>query len=68
MRKGAALLQGLASRGDCGRHPATHSRGRNSSPCYHCSGKDIVQGRGVCCLNVGGIQIDQAGQMSFRKF
>ncbi|MFY9530776.1 MAG: recombinase zinc beta ribbon domain-containing protein [Candidatus Acidiferrales bacterium] len=53
-------LQGLASCGKCGRRLHTHYRGRNSSPGYHCSGKDIVQGRGVYCLNVGGVQIDQA--------
>ena len=41
--------------------------GRNSSPGYHCSGKDIVQGRGVYCLNVGGIQIDQAVTEAFLR-
>jgi DNA invertase Pin-like site-specific DNA recombinase len=60
VREGAALLQGLATCGKCGRRLHTHYRGRNSSPGYHCSGKDIVQGRGVYCLNVGGVQIDQA--------
>ena len=60
VREGAALLQGLARCGKCGRRLHTHYRGRNASPGYHCSGKDIVHGRGVYCLNVGGIQIDQA--------
>ncbi|HKD01891.1 MAG TPA: zinc ribbon domain-containing protein, partial [Terriglobales bacterium] len=60
VREGAALLQGLARCGKCGRRLHTHYRGRHSSPGYHCSGKDIVQGRGVYCLNVGGVQIDQA--------
>ena len=60
VREGAALLQGLARCGKCGRRLHTHYRGRNASPGYHCSGKDIVQGRGVYCLNVGGVQIDQA--------
>ena len=59
MREGAALLQGLARCGKCGRRLHTHYRGRHASPGYHCSGKDIVQGRGVYCLNVGGVQIDQ---------
>jgi hypothetical protein len=59
-REGAALLQGLARCGKCGRRLHTHYRGRNAAPGYHCSGKDIVQGRGVYCLNVGGVQIDQA--------
>ena len=60
MREGAALLQGLARCGKCGRRLHTHYSGRNASPGYHCSGKDIVQGRGLYCLNVGGVQIDQA--------
>jgi hypothetical protein len=54
VREGAALLQGLATCGKCGRRLHTHYRGRNATPGYHCSGKDIVQGRGVYCLNVGG--------------
>ena len=33
---------------------------RNATPGYHCAGKHIVEGRGVYCLNVGGVQIDQA--------
>lgn len=67
VREGAALLQGLALCGKCGRRLHTHYRGRNASPGYHCSGKDIVQGRGVYCLNVGGIQIDQAVSEAFLK-
>lgn len=67
VREGAALLQGLAICGKCGRHLHTHYRGRNASPGYHCSGKDIVQGRGLYCLNVGGIQIDQAVTEAFLK-
>ena len=67
VREGAALLQGLAICGKCGRHLHTHYRGRNSSPGYHCSGKDIVQGRGVYCLNVGAIQIDQAVTQAFLR-
>ena len=67
VREGAALLQGVATCGKCGRRLHTHYRGRNASPGYHCSGKDIVQGRGVYCLNVGGIQIDQAVTDAFLK-
>jgi DNA invertase Pin-like site-specific DNA recombinase/predicted DNA-binding transcriptional regulator AlpA len=67
VREGAALLQGLAACGKCGRRLHTHYRGRNSSPGYHCSGKDIVQGRGVYCLNVGGVQIDQAVVEAFLR-
>jgi hypothetical protein len=65
VREGAALLQGLAICGKCGRHLHTHYRSRNASPGYHCSGKDFVQGRGVYCLNVGGIQIDQSVTEAF---
>ena len=60
VREGAALLQGLATCGKCGRRLHTHYTGRTASPGYHCSGKDLVEGRGVYCLNVGGVQIDQA--------
>jgi DNA invertase Pin-like site-specific DNA recombinase/uncharacterized protein YndB with AHSA1/START domain len=67
VREGAALLQGLAICGKCGRHLHTHYSGRNASPGYHCSGKDIIQGRGVYCLNIGGIQIDQAVTEAFLR-
>src|SRR5712692_6214410 len=65
VREGTALLQGLAVCGHCGRRLRTHYRGRHSTPGYHCAGKDIVQGRGVYCLNVGGIAIDQAVATAF---
>jgi uncharacterized protein YndB with AHSA1/START domain/predicted DNA-binding transcriptional regulator AlpA len=42
-----------------------HYRGRNSTPGYHCSGKDLVEGRGVYCLNVGGLAIEQAVANAF---
>ena len=60
VREGSALLQGLAGCGHCGRRLRTHYTGRNSSPGYHCAGKDIVHGRGVYCLNIGARAIDQA--------
>jgi DNA invertase Pin-like site-specific DNA recombinase len=60
VREGGALLQGLARCGHCGRRLHTHYRGRNASPGYHCSGKILVESRGVYCLNIGGIQIDEA--------
>jgi predicted DNA-binding transcriptional regulator AlpA len=65
VREGNALLQGLASCGHCGRRLHTHYRGRNSSPGYHCPGKILVEGRGVHCLNIGGIQIDEAVVRAF---
>jgi len=67
VREGAALLQGLATCGKCGRRLHTHYQGRTASPGYHCSGKDIVEGRGVYCLTVGGVQIDQALTGAFLK-
>jgi DNA invertase Pin-like site-specific DNA recombinase/predicted DNA-binding transcriptional regulator AlpA len=60
VREGSALLQGLATCGHCGRRLHVHYRGRNSSPGYHCAGKDLVNGRGVYCLNVGGSAIEPA--------
>ncbi|WP_292231831.1 tyrosine-type recombinase/integrase [Mesorhizobium sp.] len=56
-REGGALLQGIARCGHCGRRLHTHYRGRTVTPGYHCAGKVIVEGRGVHCLNVGGVQI-----------
>jgi len=67
VREGSALLQGLATCGKCGRRLHTHYTGRTASPGYHCAGKDMVNGRGVYCLNVGGIQIDQAVVDAFLK-
>jgi len=43
----------------------THYRGRNSTPGYHCAGKDLVEGRGVYCLNVGGLAIELAVANAF---
>src|ERR1700758_5614399 len=60
VREGSALLQGLATCGHCGRRLHVHYRGRNSAPGYHCAGKDLVNGRGVYCLNVGGTVIEPA--------
>ena len=65
VREGSALLQGLARCGHCGRQLRTHYSGRLSSPGYHCPGRIIVESRGVYCLNVGGVQIDDAVAQSF---
>jgi predicted DNA-binding transcriptional regulator AlpA/uncharacterized protein YndB with AHSA1/START domain len=65
VREGSALLQGIVSCGHCGRRLLTHYRGRTSAPGYHCAGKDIVEGRGQYCLNVGGLAIDQAVSEAF---
>ena len=60
VREGAALLQGLARCGHCGRRLRVYYSGKNSTPGYHCPGQELVNGRGTYCLRVGGIQIDQA--------
>jgi DNA invertase Pin-like site-specific DNA recombinase len=65
VREGSALLQGLVTCGHCGRHLHVHYRGRNSVPGYHCAGKDLVNGRGVYCLNVGGMVIEQTVANAF---
>jgi len=65
VREGSALLQGIGVCGHCGRRLGTHYRGRNSTPGYHCAGKEIVEGRGLYCLNVGGVAIDQAVANAF---
>jgi recombinase-like zinc beta ribbon protein len=59
------LLQGLAICGHCGRRLRTHYRGAHQTPAYHCANKGIVNGRGVYCLNVGGLQIDAAVAETF---
>src|SRR5213079_2684150 len=60
VREGSALLQSLASCGHCGRRLHTHYRGRSSAPGYYCDGRDVANGRGLYCLTVGGVAIDQA--------
>jgi hypothetical protein len=65
VREGSALLQGIATCGHCGGRLHTHYRGRNSTPGYHCSGKNLVEGRGVYCLNVGGPAIEKAVANAF---
>lgn len=65
VREGAALLQGLAVCGHCGRRLRVYYSGKNSTPGYYCSGKDLVNGRGVYCLNVGGVAIDRLVVQAF---
>ncbi len=66
-REGTALLQGLATCGHCGRRLRTHYRGTNLTPGYHCANKGIVNGRGVYCLNIGGVQIDAMVTQTFLR-
>jgi len=60
VREGAALLQGIARCGNCGRLVRTAYRGRDSRPTYYCQGMEEVRGRGFLCLTVSGSAIDQA--------
>jgi DNA invertase Pin-like site-specific DNA recombinase len=65
VREGAALLQGLAKCGSCGRSLRVYYRGRNSMPGYYCAGNTISNGRGERCLQLGGRQIDEAVAEAF---
>jgi len=60
VREGAALLQGLATCGRCGRGLRVYYSGRHSTPGYHCPGSTLVNGRAEYCLRVGGRQVDHA--------
>jgi DNA invertase Pin-like site-specific DNA recombinase len=62
VREGAALLQGIATCGRCGRKLKVHYQGRrgHQSPAYHCPSSVLVDNRGSWCLRIGGGQIDQA--------
>jgi DNA invertase Pin-like site-specific DNA recombinase len=65
VREGAALLQGIAKCGCCGRGLRVYYSGRHSAPGYYCSGNTISNGRGEWCLRVGGRQIDVAVAEAF---
>jgi len=65
VREGAALLQGIATCGRCGRKMGVYYSGRNSSPGYRCSAETIVNGRGEQCSRIGGRQIDEAVASAF---
>jgi DNA invertase Pin-like site-specific DNA recombinase len=67
VREGAALLQGLATCGDCGRKLAVFYRGpAKSVPNYYCQGSaELVDGRGSRHMNVGGQAIDAAVAEAF---
>ena len=60
VREGAALLQGIATCGRCGRKLRVFHQGRNSTPSYYCASNQLVSGRGSRCLSVGGVRIDEA--------
>jgi DNA invertase Pin-like site-specific DNA recombinase len=58
IREGSALLQGLATCGQCGRRLKVYYQGRNSSPGYYCAANNAVAGRAKYCMRVGGVTID----------
>jgi DNA invertase Pin-like site-specific DNA recombinase len=60
VREGAALLQGLATCGHCGRKLNVYYQGQNSTPGYFCPGSELVNGRAQWCLRIGGMRIDRA--------
>lgn len=64
-REGSALLQGLATCGRCGRHLRVYYQGKNSTPGYYCANSQAFNGRGVWCLRVGGVRVDQAVAQTF---
>ena len=59
VREGAALLQGLATCGKCGRKLTVYYQG-GRSPGYYCAGSTLVNGRALHCLRIGGLRIDRA--------
>ncbi len=65
VREGAALLQGIARCGRCGRRLLVFYSGRKSMPGYRCAGSQIVNGKGESCMRVGGCQIDRAVAAAF---
>src|SRR5262249_25768341 len=60
VRERNAVPQGNRKGRHCGRRLRTYYRGKTSAPGYYCGGKDVVNGRGLYCLNVGGVSIDDA--------
>lgn len=65
LREGAALLQGLARCGRCGRRLRVFYQGRHSTPGYYCANSQLCNGRGVWCLRVGGVRLDRAVSEAF---
>jgi DNA invertase Pin-like site-specific DNA recombinase len=65
VREGSALLQGLATCGRCGRHLRVYYQGKNSTPGYYCANSQAFNGRGIWCLRVGGVRVDQAVAEAF---
>jgi DNA invertase Pin-like site-specific DNA recombinase len=60
IREGAALLQGLATCGKCGRRLRVYYQGKHASSGYYCAANKLMKGRAEHCMRVGGIKIDEA--------
>jgi DNA invertase Pin-like site-specific DNA recombinase len=60
LREGAALLQGIALCGHCGRKLRVAYSGRSAVASYYCPGDNLANGRAQACLRVGGQHIQQA--------
>ncbi|MBL0379921.1 MAG: recombinase family protein [Desulfofustis sp. PB-SRB1] len=60
VREGTALLQGIATCGNCGRRLKVYYQGRNCSPGYYCPANKLMEGRGKFCMRVGGVALDAA--------
>ncbi|MBN1857978.1 recombinase family protein [Candidatus Bipolaricaulota bacterium] len=65
IREGAALLQGLACCGHCGRKLHVYYQGKSSTPGYYCPGNTLVNGKAFWCLRIGGVHIDRAVAEAF---
>ena len=59
-REGAALLQGLATCGKCGRRLRVYYQGKHSTPGYYCTANKVMEGRAEHCMRIGGVKIDEA--------
>jgi DNA invertase Pin-like site-specific DNA recombinase len=61
VREGCALLQGLATCGTCGRKLAVFYQGpTKATPGYYCSTGQLVNGRGVFHMRIGGLAVETA--------
>ncbi|WP_300465199.1 recombinase family protein [Desulfobacula sp.] len=58
VREGAALLQGIATCGKCGRRLRVYYQGKNSTPGYYCAANNVVEGRAKYCMRIGGLKVD----------
>ena len=67
VREGCALLQHLATCGVCGRKLAVYYDGRHhNTPGYYCTGTgNLVDGKKLRHLRIGGVAIDAAVSQAF---